>query len=404
MRRRSLLAVLLGAALCAGPPAAAQQAPPPTPVPPFGSPSPFPTSLETPPPTTRPPTVTAASAALFEVGSGEVLHAFRPDDRRPIASTTKIMTALLVLEASDPGDVVVASDNAASQEGAVLGLEPGEERTIGQLLHALLLQSANDAAVALAEHVAGDVSSFVDLMNRRARRLGLRDTRFESPNGLDDDGYSTVHDMVVLATSAHRDRTFGEVVATKFATIPSPDGEPRRIQNRNALLWLYRGALGTKTGYTAAAGFCIVAAAERKGEEMGAIVLGAPDEAFSDAAALLNYGFEAFERQLVIAPGGALDPIEVEGTAVPVEAGSGLEVLVRTDRAVEIDARPRDGLALPIREGDVVGAAVATAEGEALGRVALVAEGDILRPAPEERPWWEPVRDFLIGLFEAVLD
>jgi D-alanyl-D-alanine carboxypeptidase (penicillin-binding protein 5/6) len=332
-----------------------------------------------------------------------VLWERNPDERRAIASVTKIMTGLLVVEATDPDEVVTASRNAATQTGAVLGLEIGESQPVRQLLMALLLQSANDAAVALAEHVGGTVDGFVDGMNRRARRLGARDTEFASPNGLDDTGYSTARDIAAVTVEAFRDPTFREVVATKFHRIPAPDGEARRIQNRNALLWLYPGAIGVKTGFTAAAGFCLVAAAERDGLRLGAVVLGAPAAPWSDAAEMLNHGFERWERRTVVDAATALDPIRIDGREVPVRADGELALLLHRDQPVETEVRPDPGLTLPVAEGEAVGEVVVVHEGEVLGSVrgvaaATVSAGSGAAPQ-EEPPWWERAWDTVAGFF-----
>jgi D-alanyl-D-alanine carboxypeptidase (penicillin-binding protein 5/6) len=374
----------------AGPRAFAQSVPPPTPVPPAGSPSPFPSTLDTPEPSRRPPDLAAASSILADLDSGETLFEARSTRRRPIASLTKIMTALLVLEATEPRDVVTASPAAAAQSGAELGLEPGEQVPVRDLLYALMLQSANDAAVALAEHVSGSVDAFVDGMNRRAGELGLRDTSFASANGLDDSGYSTAADLAGLTAEAYREPGFAKVASTRFREIPAPTGEPRLIQNRNALLWLYPGAIGVKTGYTSAAGFCLVAVAERDGLRLAAVILGAPAEAFSDAAEALNFGFAAFERLTVVEEGQSFDPIEVQDREVPVAAEGSLEVLLRRGQEVVLTVRPDPGLSLPVGSGERVGVVRASSEGVSLGEVPLVA-AETVREGPDrgERPWWE---------------
>ena len=385
------------------PPADAQQVPPPTPVPPAGSPSPYPTALDTPPPSATRPRVAAASALLADLDSGRVLWQRNPDERRPIASVTKIMTGLLVVEATDPDEVVTASRNAATQTGALLGLGVGETQPVRQLLMALMLQSANDAAVALAEHVGGTVDGFVDGMNRRARRLGARDTRFASPNGLDDSGYSTARDIAAITVEAFRDQTFREVVGTKFHRVPAPQEEPRRIQNRNALLWLYPGAIGVKTGYTAAAGFCLVAAAEQDGLRLVAVVLGAPSAPWSDAAEMLNHGFEAWERRTVVHAATELEPLRLEDRDVTVRADGELSLLLRRGQAVDVEVRPDPALALPVAEGERVGEVVAMHDGEVLGRVPAVS-AETVPAAPgsepeEDKPWWERAWDAVAGFF-----
>lgn len=390
----AVVAVFLSAA-----PAGAQSVPPPTPVPPSGSPSPFPTALDTPEPGRRPPELAAGSAALVDLDSGQVLFERNADQRRPIASTTKIVTALLVLEAVPPDDVVTVSPNAASQTGATLGLRPGERITVRHLLEGLLLGSANDAAVALAEHVAGSVDAFLDRMNDRMHQLGARDSRFESPNGLDDDGFSTAHDLALLTVEAYRNPAFAEVVSTKVAQIPAPKGPRRTIQNRNALLWLYPDAIGVKTGFTSAAGFCLVGAAEREGLRLVAVVLGAPVEAFSDTAALLNHGFAAFQRRTVVAAGQSFGSVEVGEARVPAVADVSFVALLPRGQEVDTRVAPRPGLSLPIAAGERVGAVIVRAGDERIGRVPLVTPRTVAGAPPPEPSWWETAWDAVAGFF-----
>ncbi len=389
--------------------------PPPTPVPVPGggtSPSPFPSVLHTPAPgALGPPPLEAASALLVDLDSGQALFSLNAGDKRPVASLTKIMTAYLVLSRTSPTDVVTVSENAASGQVvgiSGLGLLPGERIQVRPLLFALLLQSANDAAVALAEHVAGSVEGFVQMMNRTAARLGMSRTRFASPNGLDDAGYSTARDMATLTIAAYRLPGFGDIVSTRVETIPAPEGEPRVVQNRNALLWLYPGALGVKTGFTSGAGFCIVASAQREDERVLAVVLGEPREAFSDAAALLNFGFAAFERRTLIEQGLALGAVEIDGRKVAVAAGGGLEALVPVQAVVErrivVDPRVR----YPPGRGQTIGTVtISLSGGSALGAVPLVVT-DVSPPPPleDDGPWWRrslgAVVDAGVGLLDAL--
>jgi D-alanyl-D-alanine carboxypeptidase (penicillin-binding protein 5/6) len=369
--------------------------------------------LRTPPPAIlTPPAIDAASAVLIDLDTGQNLFALDPAERRPVASLTKIMTAYLVLTRASPTDVVTVSENAAS--GRVvgisgLGLVPGEQISVRELLYALLLQSANDAAIALAEHVGGSVESFVEMMNRTAARLGMSRTSFASPNGLDDAGLSTAREMARLTRLALRLPTFAEIVATPHRSIPAPDGDPRSIQNRNALLWLYAGATGVKTGFTSAAGFCIVATAERGDERLLAVVLGEPAEAFSDAAALLNYGFAAFERRALIEAGAPMGRVEVDGHPVWVAAGASLGGLVPVDatvrRRIVLDA----GVRYPPGRGQEIGRVELTAAGvPPLGAVPLVVT-DVPPPPPLEEggSWWTRALGSVVdagrGLVEALL-
>ena len=391
-----------------GPMALAQEKPPPTPVPPFGSPSPFPTVLETPKPSTKAPEVSAPSVALADLRTGQVLYRKNAEDRRPIASLTKLMTAVLALQLARPTESVRVDPEAAAQTGSRLGLTAGERIRVEELLYALLLQSSNDAAVALADHVAGSPSRFIKMMNRRADRLGLDDTRFLSATGLDDRGYSTALDLVGLARRAFANARFRDIVGTKFHRVPAPGPGFRRIQNRNVLLWLYRGAIGGKSGYTSAADYCLVAAATRGGRSFIAVVLGAPENAFNDAAALLNYGFAGFRSVQLLRTGQRLGVIRVRDRPVPVSAGADLVRLVPA-RAVEslvFRLKKTRPLRLPIAAGQVVGTELVVLRGRVLGSVPAVAQEavfeEISLPALGS-PRFRPILRLLQELARSVL-
>ena len=412
VRLMATLALVVTASPAAG--QAPGSVPPPTPVPPEGSPSPYPTTLETPPPSAEEPRIPATSSALMELDARRVLFEDRADVPLPIASLTKIMTALLVLERAQPSEAVTVSELAAGQPGAELGLEPGERLSVRDLLLALLLQSANDAAVALAEHVGGTVEGFVAEMNARAAQLGMRNTEFFSPSGLDDRGRSTALDLATLSAEAFANPAFAEIVATKFHRIPAPEKEKREIQNRNALLWLYPGAIGGKTGYTAAAGFCLVAAAEQDGLRLVSVVLGTPAQAFDAGAELLNHGFAAWERRTVVTLGQTFEPVPVEGETVLVEADATLQVLIERGAPVDSEVAIDPGLTLPVEDGDAVGSVTALVAGQPAGEVGLVAVEDVGAPddveadllTEDEAAWferaWEAIAGLSVRVFEAL--
>ncbi|MDP9296768.1 MAG: D-alanyl-D-alanine carboxypeptidase [Actinomycetota bacterium] len=389
----SVAGALLPLLLVASPVVVAQtgraaRVPPPTPVPPAGSPSPFPTALHTPAPGMRPPTIAAEGAILGDLSTGQVLFSHKPDVERPIASLTKIMTALLALERLDPNRIVTVRPDAAP--GSVvglseLGLRAGERIDVRDLLYGLMLASANDAAIALADAISGSAHAFIPEMNRRASRLGLEDTRFFSPNGLDDRGYSTPHDLFALTRQAYEQPLFARITGTKFADVSGPNGKPRHLQNRNVLLWLYPGAFGVKTGYTRAAGYCVVAAAKREGLSLVSVVLGEPSEAFSDAAALLDYGFRAFEQKTFVDAKQTFDPVQLHGESVPVAAQARLDGLVpagsaaTTRQMIELDPKAP----FPPAVGDPVATVEVTVGGAPIGSVPLVAT---VRPRPPPPP------------------
>ncbi len=426
--RRLTAPLLVALTLLAGAPGAraGTSTPPPTPVPvpcPGGSgvcvsPSPFPTVLNTPPASTDPPDLDAAAAVLEDLETGQILFAQDPDAERSLASTTKIMTALLVLRRADPTDVVTVGDDAAAEGRAgagfsELGLLEGERISVQDLLFALMLQSSNDAAIALADHVSGSEDAFVEDMNGSARDMGLEHTVFYSPNGLDDRGHSTPREMAEITRAAMAVPELARIVGAKFDTIPAPSGPDRRVQNRNVLLWLYAGGSGVKTGYTSAAGFCLVATAKRAGRGLVAVVLGDPSsqDSFDDAAALLDYGFTAYTEKTLVQRGQTFPAVPVGTQRIPVEAARGLERLLPAAVAAGVHRTVRilPGVVLPVGAGDRIGTISFRSGGLAVGSVPLVAAG-----APEGEagsasgtPWWvrgvggavELTLDAFFGLF-----
>jgi len=389
-----VLAVVAGSATLTSVAAPNTAVPPPTPVPPKGSLSPFPTALATPTNAMRAPAIEARSALLADLTTGTLMDASSPDLRVPIASLTKVMTALITLDRTDPDDVVTVDPRAVFEKGdygasSTLGLQAGERITVENLLYAMLLGSANDAAVALAIHIAGSEDAFVRMMNARAQRLGMRHTEFRSANGLDDRGGSTARDLLVLVRAADATDGFAAITATKVRSIPAPHGPARRIQNRNALLWLYPGAFGTKTGSTALAGSCLIASAQRDGRRLVAIVLGAHGEAFSDAAALLNYGFDGFTEQTFAAAGADEGTLRIRGGAVPVVAAAELRALVPTSTLGSVRRRlvASPGAAFPPPPGSRVGTLTVSIPGLTIGSVPLVVSA-VPPPPSSGGPWW----------------
>ena len=230
----------------------------------------------------------AASAILMDAGSGEVLYEHNADAQKLIASTTKIMTALVALREGALSDTVTVSREAAYTEGSSMYLREGEELSLETLLYGLMLCSGNDAAVAVAQHVGGSVEGFVERMNDTAQELGLRSTSFANPNGLDhEQHYSTARDMALLAASAMKDPTFRRIVSTKSVVI-----EGRTMTNHNKLLSMEEGCIGLKTGYTRAAGRTLVSCVERNGRRLIAVTLQDGND-WADHQALFDFGFSA---------------------------------------------------------------------------------------------------------------
>ena len=232
---------------------------------------------------------TARAACILEMQTGRVLFAQGMHDRLPMASTTKVMTALLAIERGNLQDEVTCSENAFGMSGTSIYLQQGETLTLEELLLGLMLSSGNDAAVAIAEYIGGTTAAFVDLMNARARQLGAVNTHFANPHGLPDDAhYTTAYDLALIAREAMGNDTFRRIVSTQRASI-SWAGRTynRQLTNKNRLLSTYPGATGVKTGFTSRAGRCLVFGARRDGLELIGVVLGCPDW-FDEAERLMD--------------------------------------------------------------------------------------------------------------------
>jgi D-alanyl-D-alanine carboxypeptidase (penicillin-binding protein 5/6) len=407
----ALPALLLALQVAAVAVLAPQGTPPPTPVPPNGSPSPFLTHLDVPGDPLAVPRIDARSALLLDLSVDQVLVRVSPDEPMPIASLTKLMTALLVLE-RDAGRldrvVRVSGDAAFGRHdygaSSTLGLGAGERISIRDLLGGLLLGSANDAAEALAIEESGGVAAFVEDMNERARELGMRRTTFASPHGLDDRGRSTATDLSILLRAALEHPEFRDLVSRRSIRLRSGTGRPRTIQNRNVLLWLYPGATGVKTGSTTGAGFCLIATARRDGRSLAAILLGGRDEVFSDAAALLNHGFAAYSMRTLLEAGEPLGSIAIRGGTVPVVAGADLVALLRAgdEARVERTITPIRGAAYPPPPGSVLGEIRLRGPSGVLGSVPVRA-ADVGPPAAPRAPWWARAAAAVAGAVSAAI-
>jgi D-alanyl-D-alanine carboxypeptidase (penicillin-binding protein 5/6) len=245
------------------------------------------------------PKVDAEAALLVVAGTGKILYAINPDAIMYPASTTKIMTALVALERGKLDSVVTVSSQAASCEEASLGLRAGDRLTLRDLLYGMMLASGNDAAEAVAEHIAGSVPDFVELMNDRATKMGLVNTHFANPHGLPDPNnhYSSARDLVAITALALQNPEFAKMAATRDYAVPLKNRAPIKASTTNKFLRTYPGASGVKTGYTQAAGDCLVAAAKRGNVQLIAVLLN-DDERWGDAAKLMDYGFS-----VVVTPG-----------------------------------------------------------------------------------------------------
>lgn len=260
-----------------------------------------------------PPENSAKAAIVMEVETGRVLYEKNAHEKLPMASTTKIMTAILAIENSNLSDIVTVSPRASGIEGSSIYLAAGEKLTLKQLLYGLMLRSGNDAAYAIAEHIGKSIENFADMMNKKAREIGAMNTNFVNPHGLHHkDHYTTAYDLALISAYAMRNPVFREIVSTKYYKIPW-EGQPwdRVLMNKNALLWNYEGANGIKTGYTKAARRCLASAALRNNMQLVAVVLDCQPW-FDDSAALLDYGFSHYEMKKLFEKGEIVGEIPVK--------------------------------------------------------------------------------------------
>lgn len=322
----------------------------------------------------------ATAAILVDVDSGRVLYERNADARMLIASTTKILTALVAIRDGDLSDTVKVSRRAAYTEGSSMYLKEGEELSLETLLYGLLLCSGNDAAVAVAEHVGGSVEGFVERMNDTALALGMEDSSFANPNGLDDeDHYSTARDMAALARAAVQNETLLRIASTRTVTAGG-----RTMTNHNKLLSYMEGCVGLKTGYTRAAGRTLVSCAERNGQRLVAVTLQDGND-WADHQSLYEYGFSAYPAHRAAQLGHEFSRAAVENgmrAEVPLIAADSFSWPLAEGERLKTDIRLDRELSAPLRAGTRVGEAVFTLDGKEVGRVGLLC-GETVLPRVE---------------------
>ena len=325
---------------------------------------------------------TAAAAIVVDARDGTVMFAKRPDQERSIASATKLMTALLALEEADPDEVFTAPAYNAMPAESRINLREGERMTVQDLLEALLLESANDAAVDLAENIAGSREAFVDQMNERAEELGLEHTSYANPIGLDQAGnYSSARDLATLAATLLRNRRFARIVDRPSATLESGN-RPRVVQNRNDLVAAHPWVDGVKTGYTLNAGNVLVGAAARGPRaRVISVVLGEPTEAARDAETLtlLRWGLAQFSRVRMVDTKRALARADIEYYDEKARLVPRRDVFltIRDGQQLRRRVNAPNELEGPLDAGTRVGSVTVVVDGRPVRRVALVTAADV---------------------------
>lgn len=342
------------------------------------------------------PDVTVAEGALFD-GEGRQLWARVPSVRRPMASITKIMTAVIALEHASPAEVVTVPREAITVGQSSAGLVAGEKLTMFELLEALLVKSGNDAAVAIAVHVGGTQEGFVEMMNRKAEDLGLSNTHFANAHGLDaEDHYTTANDLGVLARFAMTKSVFADIVKRTKVTIGK--GKRRRVlHSTDWLLGIYKGAIGVKTGNTDGAGYSVVSAATRDSLTLYAVVLGTKTDRqrFTDAKALLDWGF-AHYRPMQLADKGTV----VAEAPVTSYLDRSVQVAISKDTTIpvlDLEGTIKRTVSVssveaPVSKGQQLGVATFRQGSRVVATVPLVATEDVARPNPFEAAWIAVVR------------
>jgi serine-type D-Ala-D-Ala carboxypeptidase (penicillin-binding protein 5/6) len=356
------------------------------------------------------PPPSSAHAVLVATGAGKVLYERNAERKLPMASITKLMTAIIVLERRRPGDLMTVRETAAAVGESSVHLRVGEKLSVRDLLAAALIQSANDAAVALAVGTAGNVSKFVGLMNVKAQRLGLTHTHFVRPDGLDIPGhYSSARDVLKLARVAMKKPFVRRLVAMRRATIAGG----RSLFSWNDLLGRYPGLIGVKTGHTDAAGWCEVAAARRDGVTIYTVVLGSPSRAQrnADLTRLLAWGQDLFGRLQVVSTGHtyATSAIRLGEDRLPLVASGPLSAVVRVDQPLVETVVAPALVSGPVEAGASLGEVRVSQRGRVVARAPLLAARAVEEPGFGHKLSWysgrtlDEASDLLERVFGSVL-
>lgn len=346
----------------------------------------------------------AKSAILMEESTGNILYESNPDERLPIASVTKVMTMLLIMEAVDSGkisldDMVTVSENAMSYGGSTMFLETGEQLTVNDMLKGIAVASANDGCVAMAEHLAGSESAFVNMMNEKAKKLGMENTHFMNTNGLDEeDHYSSARDVAIMSRELMKHETIFNYTSIWMDTLR---GGKFQLANTNKLIRFYDGANGLKTGSTSKALCCLSAAAKRNDMQLIAVVLGAPTSAerFASAKSLLDYGFANYAVNTQITAGDEVQKIAVEkgvDKEVDVVAGDSCSTLVKKGQEDNItkEIKIDETITAPIEAGQKIGTMTISRDGEVIADIDLNASSTV-----EKKGIGLIIKDFFATIF-----
>lgn len=346
-------------------------------------------------------TPTAKSAVMIDASSGTVLYSKNKDQKLGMASTTKIMTGILAIENGNLNDVYTVSQTGEWVEGSSIYLNPGEKITLETLLYGLLLKSGNDAALAIAIHIAGSEKAFVNMMNDKAAELGLNNTHFANPHGLyAEDHYTTAHELAILASHAMKNPVFAQIVNTvQYKEEPVGERDGRVINNANKLVSLYSEAIGVKPGYTPETGRTLVGAAEKSGIKVITVTLDCSDD-WQEHKNMFDYAFKNFEKKVILKKGESIGTYRVKNgnyNEVGVVLNEDISLLVKKDSApmYEIQMQPQQ-LTAPVMEGQKVGSAKFLFDGGAVQEVSLITNSDV---PIREKNFFKVIWDLFLAIF-----
>ncbi|MFD0770822.1 D-alanyl-D-alanine carboxypeptidase family protein [Bacillus sp. CGMCC 1.60114] len=340
----------------------------------------------------------ASSAIVIEQDTGKVLFEKSPNEKLPPASMTKIMTMLLIMEQIEKGklklqDKVRTSEHAASMGGSQIFLEPGEEMTVNEMLKGIAIASGNDASVAVAEHIAGSEEGFVDMMNKKAKDLGLKNTHFQNPTGLPaKNHYSTAYDMAVMAKELMKYPLIRKYTGKYEDYLREDTDKKFWLVNTNKLVRFYPGVDGVKTGFTTEAKYCLTASAERNGMRVISVIMGSPTskERNAEVTKLLDYAFSQYMTKKMYTRGEKIQTVKVgkgKKETVDLVASDNVSLLMKkgeTMKNIKKEVVAEEKVKAPIKKGDVLGTLVIKKDNQVLLKQTIVAKEDVAAAS-----WWE---------------
>ncbi|KNF07433.1 D-alanyl-D-alanine carboxypeptidase DacB [Gottschalkia purinilytica] len=342
--------------------------------------------------------ISASSAILIDSATGRVLYSLNSNKKLPMASTTKIMTTLVAIEKGDLDKKVKIKKEWTGIEGSSIYLVENEKITLRDLLYGLMLRSGNDAAIAIANHISGSVEKFSNEMNKKAKKIGLNNTNFENPHGLHDENhYTTAYDLSMITREAMKLKEFREISSAKKWTA---DREQNKLfYNKNDTLSEYKGGDGGKTGFTRAAGRCLVTSATRNGVQLIAVVLN-DSNWFNDCYTLMDYGFDNYKPYIIHSKKQFIKNVSLIGgnkDKIPVFTEKELLVPLKEEEVDKVKAvvKVPDSVKTPIKKGDVVGTLQIFLEGELISTSNLISQDTI-----DEKGKSNKVKDFISNIFE----